>query len=208
MLLHRLKIGLVVISCLTVWPTLAGAKPSERLRVLALCDQLYGPVIDQRLKLYAVNQFFVLNLIFDRRDHLVGLHVEPKWYYDWYNFHWEARDDFRNLSKSEFESLLADIDRLKPKGTLIKAASPNPEIRNLTAWRRETYAGAELEWGEVADPQQPPDAPLMIRWFNVFYVEQRAQHSKSMDRSGGSVFLKMKGATKVEWNRGARSTAM
>jgi hypothetical protein len=171
MLLNRFRIAFVLTSCLCVSATLAEAKPSERQRILALCDQLYGPAIDQRLKLYAVNQFFVMDLIFDRRDHLVGLHVEPKCYWDWYNFHWEARDDFRNLSKAEFERLLADVDRLKPRGTLIEPASPNPDIRNLTAWRSERYTGALLEWGEVADPKWSPDSPVLVRWFNVYYTK-------------------------------------
>jgi len=189
MLLHELKSAFVVIALLSLLPIGTLAKPAERTRIVALCNQLYGPVIDQRLKLYAVNQFFVLELIFDRHDHLVGLHVEPKWYWDWYNVAWEARDDFRNLSKSEFERLLADIDNLKPRGTLIKPASANPEIRNLTAWRRETYTGAELEWGEVADPQKPSDAPVTIRWLNVYYLQHRAQHNNSLDARLDSVFF-------------------
>jgi hypothetical protein len=186
MLLHYLKTVFVVIGFLCLLPLSTVAKPTERTRIVALCDQLYGPVIDQRVKLYAVNQFFVLQLIFDRRDHLIAVHVEPKWFWDWYNVAWQAGDDFRNLSKPEFERLLADIDRLKARGTLTKPASANPEIRNLTTWHRETYTDAWLEWGAVADPQRPSDAPLLIRWFNLYYVQQRTQHNKSLDRSHGN----------------------
>jgi len=183
MVLHQLKSIFVLLALLLLLSSVTEAKPTERTRVVALCDQLYGPVIDQRVKLYAVNQFFVLQLIFDRHDHLIALQVEPKWFWDWYNVAWEAGDDFRNLSKPEFERLLADIDRLKPRGALTKPASANPEIRNLTAWHRETYTDAWLEWGEVAEPQRPPDAPVLIRWFNLYYVQQRTQHNKSLDAS-------------------------
>jgi hypothetical protein len=172
MLLSKLKIAFVVITLAWLLPTVAFAKPSEQTHVLALCDQLYGTMIDRRMGLYAVNEFFVLKPVFDRRGNLVVLYVEPKWYYDWYNVAWEARDDFRNLSKSDFERLLADIDRVKPKGTLMKPASDAPEIRNSTAWRRATYTDAVLEWGEVADSQRA-QTPATVRWFNVSYVKSR-----------------------------------
>lgn len=142
--------------------------------VLQMCDQLYGPMIDQRLGLYAVNPFYVLHLTFDRHGELIGLDVEPKYYYDFVHIDWEERDDFRNLSKSEYEHLLAEIDRIKPKGTLIEPASPTSVVTNFTAWRRKTYSGGILEWGEVADSQRPADAPVLVRWLKVLYVKRRA----------------------------------
>src|SRR5205085_4780723 len=146
MLLSKLKIACAVIVLLCLSPTITVAKPSERAHVLELCDQLYGPMIDRRMGLYAVNEFFVLRPIFDRRRQLVTLYVEPKWYYDWYNVAWEARDDFRNLSQTEYERLLTQVDQLKARGSLVKPASPISVVTNLTAWRKETYANATVEW--------------------------------------------------------------
>jgi len=174
MLLSKLKIVCAVVVLLCLSPTITVAKPSERARVLALCDQLYGSMIDRRMGLYAVNEFFVLKPIFDRRGELVALYVEPKWYYDWYNVAWEARDDFHNLSKTEYERLLAQVDQIKPRGSLVKPASPISVVTNLTAWREETYAEAVLEWGEVAGSQRPADAPVLLRWFTVLYIKRRA----------------------------------
>jgi hypothetical protein len=174
MLLSKLKIACAVIVLLCLSPTITVAKPSERAHVLALCDQLYGPKIDRRMGLYAVNEFFVLKPIFDRRGELVALYVEPKWYYDWYNVAWEAGDDFRNLSKTEYERLLAQVNQINPRESLVKPASPISVVTNLTAWREEAYADALLKWGEVAGSQRPADAPLLVRWFEVLYIKRRA----------------------------------
>ena len=174
MLLSKLKIGCAVIVLLCLSPTITVAKPSERAHVLALCDQLYGPMIDRRMGLYAVNEFFVLKPIFDRRGELVALYVEPKWYYDWYNVAWEARDDFRNLSKMEYERLLAQVDQIKSRGSVVKPASPISVVTNFTAWREETYADAILKWGEVAGSQRHADAPVLVRRSKVLYIKRRA----------------------------------
>ena len=143
-------------------------------RVSQMCNQLYGPMIDQQLGLYAINPFYVLRLTFDRHGELIGLDVEPKYIYDFVHVDWAEPDDFRYLSEPEYERLLAEIDRIKPKGTLVEPASPTPEVRNFTAWRRETYTSGILEWGEVADSQRPANAPVLVRWFNVLYIKRRA----------------------------------
>src|SRR5437588_5179642 len=54
MLLSKLKIACAVIVLLCLSPTITVSKPSERAHVLALCDQLYGRMIDRRMGLYAV----------------------------------------------------------------------------------------------------------------------------------------------------------
>jgi hypothetical protein len=172
MLLSKLKVAVVIAVLLCLSPRVTVAKPSEQARVLTLCDQLYGPMIDRRMGLYAVNRFFVLKPIFDRHGQLVALHVEPKWYYDWYNVAWEAGDDFRNLSKTDYESLLTQVDQIKPRGSLVKPANPVSIVTNFTAWREETYTGAILKWGEVAGSQRPADAPMLVRWFDVLYIKR------------------------------------
>jgi hypothetical protein len=137
------------------------------------CKQLFGAMIDQRMGLYAVNPFYVLSLNFDRHGNVISLRVEPKYYYDWVHIDWEERDDFRYLTKSDYEHLLAQIDRIKPKGTLIEPTSPTPEIRNFTAWRRETYSDGVLSWGEVADAERTQE-PKRVRWLEIIFVKRRA----------------------------------
>ena len=131
------------------------------------------PIIDPRLGLYAINPFYVLNLTFDRHGELIGLDVEPKYIYDFVHVDWAEPDDFRYLSKPEYERLLAEIDRIKPRGTLVEPASPKSVVTNFTAWHQETYSGGILEWGEVADSSRPSDAPVLVRWFKILYVKRR-----------------------------------
>ena len=142
-------------------------------RVNRMCKQLFGAMIDQRMGLYAVNPFYVLSLNFDRHGKVISLRVEPKYYYDWVHIDCEERDDFRYLTISDYERLLAQLDRIKPKGTLIEPTSPTPEIRNFTAWQRATYSEGVLRWGEVADSQRVNN-PTLVRWLEIIYVTQRA----------------------------------
>ncbi len=154
---------------------------ARETRVEQMCKQLFGPMIDQRMGLYPVNQFYVLKLVFDRHGNVISLHVEPKYYYDWVHIDWEQRDAFPHLAKSENQRLLAQVDQIKSLGPLVQSVTTNS-----SGWREETYRDAVLEWDEVGTPS-PLDASRLVRWFTVFYVKRR-QHNQSLDASGGSVF--------------------
>lgn len=138
-----------------------------------LCTQLFGPMIDRRMGLYAVNAFYVFSSNFDRHGNVISVRVEPKYFYDWVHVDWEERDDFRYLTSSDYERLLTHIDRIKSKGTLVERASPTSEIQNFTAWRRETYSNGVLRWGEVAD-SNGAQKPTLVRWFEIIFVKRRA----------------------------------
>ncbi len=137
-------------------------------RVDRMCNQLFGAMIDQRLGLYSVNPFYVLHLTFDRHGNVIGLHVEPKYYYDWVHIDWEERDEFPHLSRLEYERLLAQIDHIKPRGSLVQTVTTNS-----SGWLEETYREAVLEWDEVGN-SSAPDAAKLVRWFTVFYVKRPA----------------------------------
>ena len=85
---------------------------------------MYGPMVDQKRNLFSINEFYVLRLSFNRAGSLMQLAVEPKYYYDIDHPDWVQPDNFPNLSKTEFESILAEVDRIKPKGSLVKTRSP------------------------------------------------------------------------------------
>lgn len=136
-------------------------------RVRQMCQQLFGPMIDQRMGLFAVNPSYVLSLTFDRHGDLIAIHVEPKHFYDWYNVAWE-NPDFWNLSKPDYEHLLAQIDQIKPRGPLVKSVTTNS-----SGWREETYRDSVLEWDEVGKPTAL-DPSGLVRWFTVFFVKARA----------------------------------
>ena len=146
---------------------------ARETRVEQTCRRLFGPMIDSRMGLYAVNSFYVLSLVFDRHGNVISVRVEPKYYYDWVHIDWEERGDFRYLTRSDYEELLAQIDRIRPRGTLLEPTSPTPEIRNFTAWRRETYSDGVLRRGEVADERNVRD-PVLVRWFEIIFVKRRA----------------------------------
>ena len=146
---------------------------ARRRTVEQLCTQLFGPIIDRRMGLYAVNAFYVFSSTFDRHGNVISVRVEPKYFYDWVHIDWEERDDFRYLTSSDYERLLAQLDHIKPKGILIEPASPTPEIRNFTAWHRETYNDGVLSWGEVADAERA-QTPTLVRWLEIIFVKRRA----------------------------------
>lgn len=140
----------------------------RKTRVARMYEQLFGPMIDPRKGLYEVNPFYVLRLTFDRHGNLIGLHVEPKYFYDWIEIDWEESDhDFRYLSKSEYDRLLAQLDQIKSLGALVQ-----PVTKNSGGWRDETYRDAVLKWDEVGKPS-PIDSLVLVRWFSVYYVKRR-----------------------------------
>jgi hypothetical protein len=141
---------------------------ARETRVNQICSQLFGPMIDRHIGLYAINPFYVLSLTFDRHGELISLRVEPKYYYDWIHIDWEGRDEFPRLSTVEYESVLSRIDHIKPRGPLVQSVTINS-----SSWREQTYRDAVVEWDEVGNPSEP-DASKLVRWFTVFYVKRRA----------------------------------
>ena len=168
MLLPRLKLGFVILASFFLASGVA-AKSTERTRVLRLCTKTYGPTVDQKRNLFSLNQSYVLRLNFNRRGRLTQLAVEPKYYYADDHPDWAEPSNFPNLSKTEYDKLVTDVDKIKAKGSLLKPHLPGAFVTNMTAWYRETYRNGVLEWGEVVDLRRASDAPLLIRWFRVYY---------------------------------------
>ncbi len=171
MLLPHVKLGFVILASFVLASDVA-AKPSEQTRVLQLCTKTYGATVDQKRNLFSLNEFYVLRLNFNRRGRLMLLAVEPKYYYDDDHPDWAEPDHFPYLSKTEYERLVAEVDGVKPKGPLVKPASPVSFVTNMTAWRRETHRAGILEWGELVDLGRGDNAPLLVRWFRVYYSKR------------------------------------
>ncbi|MEK6192610.1 MAG: hypothetical protein AABM41_09920, partial [Chloroflexota bacterium] len=81
-------------------------------------------------------------------------------------------DNFPYLPKREYDRLVAKVDRIKPKGPLVKPRLSGAAVTNMTAWYNETYRNAVLEWGELIDLGRGPDSPLLVRWFRVHYSKR------------------------------------
>jgi|GEM_PF-2693765 hypothetical protein len=137
-------------------------------RVRQICQQLFGPMIDQRMRLYAVSPFYVMSLTFDRHGDLVGVEVHPKYFYDWVHIDWESRTEFPHLSNAQYDQLLVQLDQIKSRGPLIKSVTTNS-----SGWREETYRDAVVEWDEVEDDSSRA-APRLVRWFKLLYPKRRA----------------------------------
>ena len=171
MLLPRLKFVFLILAFFCLASVIA-AKPTERTRVLRSCTQTYGAIADQKRTLFSLNDFYVLRLEFNRRGRLTQLAVEPKYFYDIDHPDWAEPDDFPYLSKTEYDRLVAEVDRIKRKGSLVKPRLSGAAVTNMTAWYRETYRNGVLEWGELVDLRRASDAPLLVRWFRVYYSKR------------------------------------
>jgi hypothetical protein len=134
-----------------------------------ICAQLFGPMIDSRMGLYEVSASYVLRLTFDRHGDVMALHVEPTDLYDWGQFNRERNEPFPHLSKAEYERLLAQVDRIKPRGPLVDGAV----ITTPDGWREQKYRAGLLRWEEATNSQRPSDAPV-IHSFLFYFLKRPA----------------------------------
>ena len=165
----RSVVILALFTSLTAGSGSARTKPSEKTEVLEMCERFYGATVDEIQNLFIVNQFYVLRLKFDRRGRLKELAVEPKYFFEVTHPDWAEPNNFAFLTKAEYEDLLTRLDTIKPKGVLVKPASPGSIVTNMTAFHRAAYRHAVLEWGELVDLRRSEDAPLLVRWVRVYY---------------------------------------
>ena len=169
--MKRTKSFAVVLACLAALvcaPSTYG-EASEKESVLRACRHLFGEPIDTKQNLFQVNRFYVLRAKFDNRGRLELLAVEPKYYFEESHPEWREPGNFANLTKAEYENLLARLDSVRPKGRLIKPASGISVVTNMTAWHQAVYKHAVLEWGEVVDLRREENAPLEVRWIRLHY---------------------------------------
>jgi hypothetical protein len=152
----------------------AHAKASEKESVLQLCNQYFGAPVDAKQNLFDVNQFYVLHVKFNNRGELVESAVEPKYFFEESHPEWNEPDNFAFLSKAEYESVLAHLDRIKPKGRFIKPRSNIVVVTNLTAPHKDIYEHAVLEWGEIVDLRRGDNAALEVRYFRLSYLKSRS----------------------------------
>jgi hypothetical protein len=174
--LKRTKIFVVALACLAalVCASPTYGKVSEKESILQICNQLFGAPLDTKQNLFEINPFYVLQVKFDNRGGLRQLAVEPKYFFEESHPEWEEPDNFTNLTKAEYENLLARLDSVKSKGALMKPASGISVVTNMTAWHKAVYQYAVLEWGEVVDLRRGENAPLEVRWLRLNYSKARS----------------------------------
>ena len=173
----KTKTNLILIACLAISFCIASieAEPYQKEKTLLNCKQLFGEPVDEKQKLFGINQFYVLHMKFDRHNNLEEFAVEPKYYYEESHPEWKEPDTFEYLSKNEYEKLLVQIDTIKPKGAIIKPAPTVSYVTNQTAWHTEIYKNATLTWGEVADLARGEKADYQVKWFRLNYGKRKAR---------------------------------
>ena len=151
-------------------PSAVQGRISEKANVLRICADLYGPPADDKLHIFAINQFYVLSVTFDQRDKLRELAVEPRYFFEDTHPDWAEPDNFTFLSKVQYEELLVRLDAIKPKGALVTPSSASSAVTNMTAHHKATYRRAVLEWGELVDLRRGENPPLQVRWVRLHYL--------------------------------------
>ena len=145
------------------------ATPANRETVLRACAAVFGPPVDAQHGLFEVNRFYILEAKFDKSGRLAQLGVLPKHWFADNHPEWEEVDDVGELTESEYESLLGRLEKVRPKGRIVRRAK-FPVVTNSTARIRDRYARAVLETGDVVDARRPNDAPRAIKYFIVYFT--------------------------------------
>ena len=104
LLMNLCKLISASLICLVqTWSGVAAPRGSEADRALRLCTQLYGVTVDERRHLFALNDFYVLGLVFNARGKLVELNVSPKYFFEEAHPDWAEPDNFAFLSKGQYD---------------------------------------------------------------------------------------------------------
>jgi hypothetical protein len=170
----NLLLTLCLVTCFSVpvLPNGEAATQADRETVLQACATVFGPPVDSQNGLFEVNRFFVLEAKFDSSGRLTQLGVLPKHWFADDHPEWEEVEDVGELTEREYESLLVQLDRVRPKGRIVQRAK-FPIVTNSTARSRDIYKRAVLETGDVVEAQRPDDAPRAIKYFIVYFTATR-----------------------------------
>ena len=160
---------LVTLACLAslVFPSFAYTGHPEKVAILQSCARLFGPPVDEKQNLFEVGQAFVLQVQFTELGRLERFAVRPKYAFNEAHPEWTEPDSPPTLSQTEFKGLVAKLGRLKSEGRLVKPRNSISVVTNSTAYYKETYKYAVLEWGELADRSG-------VRFFSINYMKSKA----------------------------------
>lgn len=166
---------LAVVLLLFAWATTFAQRRdiSERKEILARCAQYFGPTIDAQKNLFEANTFYVLAVTFDGKGKLTALAIRPKHLYEDEHPDWKEPDNFEYLSWIQYQNLATRLDLIRPKGKLIKPATPYSVVTNMTAWQTSIHENARLTLGVVVDLREPEDTPAKLKWIKVEYGESK-----------------------------------
>ncbi len=163
----------------------ADASALERGETLRRCREQFGAAVDEERNLFEVNEWYVLEVKFDPRSRLSELNVVPKHFFEESRPEWEEPESptpegyrARYLTRYDYEKLLQRLDRVAPKGRLLKRGV-GAVVTNMTSPVQDYYERAELTRGEVPGVY----APTLFRYVRLRYLP-RAELTKLARRGG------------------------
>jgi hypothetical protein len=152
---HVLAVGLACCSVATPQKT-----PSERGTVLAALTLSYGPSVDNRKPLFVIASDYVLAPVFSADDLLIEISIEPK-----SNSNRQDQQRSIQLSRSDFELIIANINSIKPLGAL-EEDFPAKFVHGGRAWGNLRHEHAYLQTAEPIS--YGPPRPIAFAY--IYYL--------------------------------------
>jgi len=150
---YRLVLLRIAITALAgiLWQSIAWPQETlgERESVLAALTLAYGQPVEKGKPVFAITTEYVLSPVFSADALLIEIAIEPK-----SNNHEQDPQRPWQLSRSEFDSILANINSIKPLGAL-KEDFPAKFVHGGRAWGNMRYHDAYLETAEPISHVSP-----------------------------------------------------
>jgi hypothetical protein len=134
--------------------------PSERGPVLAALTLSYGPSVDNRKPLFTIAPDYLLTPIFSADGLLIEISIEPK-----SNSNGQDQQRSIQLSRSEFELILANISSIKPLGAYEEDFHAKFVLAGR-AWGSLRYQHAYLQTAEPISY----GSPRPIAFVYIYYL--------------------------------------
>jgi hypothetical protein len=128
-----------------LWCIQCPGQNQERLYVLKVCKNLFGESIDANANLFDISSEFVLQIHFDAGNNLASLEVVPKYFLHDMHPEWNEPDEWPLLTKSQFQSLLSQLDNITSRGKIV-ASGHFCVVSNNTCPLIDKYVHA---WGQT-----------------------------------------------------------
>jgi hypothetical protein len=160
--LRLLRIGFLVLAAGPACRSVASPQEtsSERGRVLAALTFSYGASVDSRKPLFKIAPDYVLVPTFSADGLLIEISMEPK-----SNSNGQDPQRSIQLSRPEFELILANINCIKPLGAL-EEDFPAKFVHGGRAWGNLRYQHAYLQTAEPIN--YGPPRPIAFAY--VYYL--------------------------------------
>jgi hypothetical protein len=159
---HLLRVAFRVLAAGLVCCSVASPQEtsSERGSVLAALTLSYGPSVDDGKPLFVTAPDYFLAPVFSADGLLIEISLEPK-----SDSHGQDPQRPIQLSRSEFESILANINSIKPLGTF-EEDFPAKFVRGGRAWGNARYQHAYLQTAEPIN--HVPPRPIAFAY--IYYL--------------------------------------